>query len=106
MLDVEAGKRFSLQVRDAKLESWILVAGRAKVRWDDGTGTLVETELEPGLGYSCSIGQRRRLIGITDCAVLEVSTPEIGTTSRIEDGYARPDETEVVRESPGWGWSG
>jgi len=36
--------------------------------------------------------------------VLEVSTPEIGTTFRLEDDYARPDETESVREAPGRGW--
>ena len=105
MLHVDAGKRLSLQVHDAKTESWFLMSGRAKVVWDDGTGELVETELEPGLGYSCEIGQRHRLVGITDCDILEVSTPEIGTTHRLEDDYARPDETEAVRSSPGRGWS-
>jgi mannose-6-phosphate isomerase-like protein (cupin superfamily) len=106
LLHIEAGKRLSLQVHDAKQESWFLAAGRAKVVWDDGTGALVETELQRGLGYSCSIGQRHRLVGITDCDVLEVSTPEIGTTHRLEDDYARPDETEAVRNAPGRGWSG
>ena len=48
-----AGKRLSLQMHDEKLESWFLMQGRAKVVWDDGSGELVETELEPGLGYSC-----------------------------------------------------
>ena len=82
------------------------MTGRAKVVWDDGSGELVETELEPGLGYSCQIGQRHRLVGITDCDILEVSTPEIGTTHRLEDDYARPDETEAVRSSPGRGLVG
>jgi mannose-6-phosphate isomerase-like protein (cupin superfamily) len=104
VLHIDAGRRLSLQVHDAKQESWFLMAGRAKVVWDDGSGELVETELEPGLGYSCSIGQRHRLVGITDCDVLEVSTPEIGTTHRLEDDYARPDETEALRREPGRGW--
>ena len=104
VLHVTAGKRLSLQVHDEKLESWFLMSGRAMVVWDDGSGELVETELQPGLGYSCAIGQRHRLVGITDCDVLEVSTPEIGTTFRLEDDYARPDETESVREAPGRGW--
>jgi mannose-6-phosphate isomerase-like protein (cupin superfamily) len=105
VLHIRAGKRLSLQVHDEKLESWFLMEGRAKVVWDDGSGTLVETELQPGLGYSCAIGQRHRLVGISDCAVLEVSTPEIGTTFRLEDDYARPDETAAVRDEPGRGWS-
>jgi mannose-6-phosphate isomerase len=104
LLHVEAGKRLSLQVHDAKTESWFLVGGRAKVLWDDGTGMLVETELEPGLGYSCQIGQRHRLVGITDCDIVEVSTPEIGTTHRLEDDYSRPDETDAMRSTPGRGW--
>lgn len=99
VLHIDAGKRLSLQVHDAKLESCLLLDGRAKVVWDDAQGELVETELEPGLGYSCSVGQRHRLIGITDCDVLEVSTPEIGTTYRLEDDYGRPDETEALRHS-------
>ncbi|MGZ4756537.1 MAG: cupin [Acidimicrobiia bacterium] len=105
VLHVERGKRLSLQVHDAKEESWLLVSGRAKVIWDDETGALVETELQPGLGYSCEIGQRHRLVGITDCDIVEVSTPEVGTTHRLEDDYSRPDETEAVRASAGRGWS-
>ena len=105
VLHVEAGKRLSLQVHDAKTESWFLMSGRAKVVWDDGSGDLVETELQPGLGYSCEIGQRHRLAGITDCDILEVSTPEIGTTQRLEDDYSRPHETDAVRSSPGRGWN-
>jgi mannose-6-phosphate isomerase-like protein (cupin superfamily) len=106
VLHIEAGKRLSFQLHDAKLESWLLLRGRAKVLWDGPDGELVETELEPGLGYSCAIGQRHRLIGITDCDVLEVSTPEVGTTFRLDDDYARPDETERVRSSDGRGWAG
>ena len=82
------------------------MAGRAKVVWDDGRGELIETELEPGLGYSCEIGQRHRLVAITDCDIVEASTPEIGTTHRLEDDYRRPDETEAVRASAGRGWEG
>jgi len=105
LLHIDAGKRLSFQVHDEKLETWFLFGGRAKVLWDGPGGDLVETELEPGIGYSCVIGQRHRLIGITDCDVLEVSTPELGTTFRLEDDYARPDETEALRSSDDRGWS-
>ena len=98
VLHIDAGKRLSLQIHDKKEESWFLLKGRAKVIWDDRNGDLIETELEEGKGYSCEIGQRHRLAGITDCDVLEVSTPEIGTTYRLEDDYKRPDETEELRK--------
>lgn len=72
--------------------------GRAAVIWENDKGELVQTELQPGQGYSTEIGQRHRLMGITDCDVVEVSTPELGTTWRLEDDYARPHETPEQRE--------
>lgn len=97
-LHVNAGARFSLQFHDNKLETWFLISGRAKLIWDDTSGNLIETELQPGQGYSCSTGQRHRIAGITDCDIIEVSTPEMGTTYRLEDDYSRPDETPDQRK--------
>lgn len=98
LIHVNAGARLSLQVHDKKQESWFLVTGRGKVIWEDVNGELIETELKTGEGYSCALGQRHRLCGITDCDIIEVSTPEIGTTFRLEDDYKRPDETEEQRK--------
>lgn len=97
VLHVNAGCRLSLQVHDKKEESWFLLNGRGKVIWENSEGQLIETELEMGKGYSCAVGQKHRLAGITDCDILEVSTPEIGTTYRLEDDYKRPDETPEQR---------
>lgn len=98
VLHIDAGKRLSLQIHDTKQESWFLLNGSAKVMWDNNKGELIETELEKGKGYTCLVGQRHRLVGITDCDVLEVSTPEEGTTLRLEDDYKRPDETPEQRK--------
>ncbi len=95
---LNAGARMSLQIHDKKQESWLMMAGKAKVIWEDDKGEMVETELLPGQGYSCNIGQKHRLVGITDCDIIEVSTPEIGTTWRLEDDYKRPNETEEQRQ--------
>ncbi len=98
LLHINAGARLSLQLHDQKRESWFLLRGRAQVVWQDAQGTLIETELSPGVGYTCSLGQVHRLIGITDCEVIEASTPEIGTTWRLEDDFARPHETPEQRD--------
>jgi mannose-6-phosphate isomerase-like protein (cupin superfamily) len=98
VIHINAGARLSLQLHDEKRESWLLLSGRVKVAWQNNAGELVETELEPGHGYTCALGQKHRLIGITDCDVIEVSTPEVGTTWRLEDDYARPHETPLQRE--------
>ncbi len=97
IIHINAGKRLSLQVHDKKQESWILKNGHAKVVWESQNGELVETELKEDEGYTLVIGQKHRLVGVTDCDIFEVSTPETGTTYRLEDDYKRPDETEEMR---------
>ena len=99
IIHIGAGKRLSLQVHDQKVESWILKSGKAKVLWDNDNGELIETELSEGHGFTSQVGQRHRLIGITDCDIFEVSSPELGTTYRLEDDYKRPDETEAMRKT-------
>jgi mannose-6-phosphate isomerase-like protein (cupin superfamily) len=94
---LHAGARMSLQVHDQKQESWFLMNGKASVIWENNEGELIETELEPGKGYSITVGQKHRLKGITDCDIIEVSTKEAGTTWRLEDDYARPNETPEQR---------
>lgn len=104
VLHINAGKRLSLQYHDKKQESWFLMAGQAKVIWEDTNGNMVETELQFGMGYTCHIGQKHRLAGITDCDIIEVSTAEIGNTYRLADDFSRPDETEQMRKDPNRGW--
>lgn len=97
ILHINAGARVSLQLHDHKQESWFLMSGRAAVVWENEQGELIQTELQPGQGYSTKLGQRHRLVGLTDADVVEVSTPELGTTWRLEDDYARPHETPDQR---------
>lgn len=105
ILHINAGKRLSLQRHDKKQETWYMINGKAKLVWDNEKGKLIERGLQYGQGYTCQIGQRHRLVGITDCDVIEVSTPEIGITERLEDDYHRPDETEEIRKDPNRGWN-
>jgi mannose-6-phosphate isomerase len=98
VLHIRAGARLSLQSHDGKTETWLLLRGRARVLWDDVAGNLIETDLEFGCGYTCALGQRHRLVGITDCEIVEVSSPEVGTTWRFEDDFGRPHETAELRE--------
>ena len=99
LIHVNAGARLSLQVHDEKQESWFIVNGQGAVIWENEKGDLVETELQPGVGYTTKIGQKHRLKGITDCDIIEVSTPEAGTTWRLEDDYARAHQTPEEREA-------
>ena len=97
VLHINAGARLSLQVHDQKPESWFIISGRGAVIWENEKGEMVETELQPGVGYSTKVGQKHRLKGITDCDIIEASTPEAGTTWRLEDDYARKHQTPEER---------
>ncbi|HJP96834.1 MAG TPA: hypothetical protein VJ843_05705 [Candidatus Saccharimonadales bacterium] len=100
VLHINEGARLSLQIHDQKQESYFIMNGNASVIWENETGELVETVLQPGMGYSTQIGQKHRLKGLEGGAdILEVSTPEAGTTWRLEDDYARPNQTPEEREA-------
>lgn len=99
IIHINEGARLSLQIHDKKQESWLLIGGQASVIWEDSSGQLITTKLEPGQGYSTAVGQKHRLVSLTDCDIVEVSTPELGTTWRLEDDYARPNETPALRQA-------
>lgn len=97
IMHLNASGSLSLQVHDQKEESYFMMAGRAKLVWENSKGEMIETEMQPGNGYAISVGQKHRIEAITDCNVIEASTPEKGTTWRLWDKYARPHETPEQR---------
>lgn len=105
IMHIEAGKRQSLQVHDKKEETYYLNSGQGGVIIENPNGEMETVEFETGKGYTTQVGQKHRLFAITDCDIWEVSTPETGTTYRLEDDYDRPDETEEVRKQPDRGWN-
>ena len=104
ILHIKVGKRLSLQYHDKKMESWYLLSGKVKMILENAQGKLEEVNMEKGYGYTTSVSQKHRLVGIEDSQVLEVSTPEIGNTYRLEDDYKRGTETEEMRKDPNRGW--
>jgi mannose-6-phosphate isomerase len=98
IMHINQGAMLSMQIHDEKEESYFLMNGRALLIWENSNRELIETELQPGQGYATKVGQRHRIKGITDCDVIEASTPEKGTTWRLEDAYNRPNETPEERQ--------
>ena len=105
LMHVKAGTRQSLQIHDKKAETYYLASGKGGVIIENSKGEMEEIEFEKYKGYTTTVGQKHRIFAITDCDILEFSTPESGTTYRLEDDYARPDETEELRKDPNRGWN-
>jgi mannose-6-phosphate isomerase len=104
LLHVVAGCRLSLQYHDEKVETQCLLSGSALLTVEGRDGTLHEISMLPGKGYTIQPFQIHRLTAVEDAEIVEVSTPESGRTVRLQDDYARGDETETVRALPDRGW--
>ncbi len=98
ILHINKGARLSLQVHDKKQESYWLLNGECDLIIENKEKNLITLHMEKGRGYTTIVGQKHRHIAVTDCDIVEVSTPEIGTTMRLEDDFNRPDETEAQRK--------
>ncbi len=100
LLHVDAGHRLSLQYhvkKDETIHLWsgemVLVLGAeggqlTLVLDEDGSGVR-EHVLQPGESYHVRPGTRHRMIAVTDCDILEASTPEVEDVVRLEDVYGR-----------------
>lgn len=93
ILHLNKGARFSYQYHDQKEEALCLVRGEAKMIIDDK-----EFKMEFLKGYFIRPMVKHRCQAISDCDIVESSTPEKGKTIRLEDDYARGTETEEDRQ--------
>jgi len=98
IMHIDAGRRLSMQVHDQKQETYWLLNGECNLIIENKKGELETVKMVKGKGYTTMVGQRHRHQAVTDCDVVEVSTPELGTTWRLEDDYARPNETPEQRK--------
>jgi len=91
LIHVRAGHRLSLQIHNMKTETLVLISGSASLALEVD-GKVTEIEMVVSEGYTVLPGRRHRLSAAEDSVVMEVSTPEVGTTYRLEDDYSRLDE--------------
>ena len=88
VLHIRAGHALSLQYHQVKDETIHVWAGQLRLL-SGAEGALVERTLGPGESFHISPLVRHRMIAITDCDVLEASTPELDDVVRLEDRYGR-----------------
>ena len=105
IMHIDAGKRLSLQIHDQKLETYYLANGQCDLVIENSSGEMETIYMKTGQGYTVILGQKHRHQAVTDCDIVEASSPETGNTYRLEDDYARPTETEELRKDPNRGWN-
>jgi quercetin dioxygenase-like cupin family protein len=88
MLHVRAGHKLSLQYHESKDETIHLWSGELELILDEGSG-LETHRLRPGESYRVRPFTKHRMVALTDCDILEASTPEVEDVVRLEDSYGR-----------------
>jgi mannose-6-phosphate isomerase len=88
ILHIKAGHALSLQYHNLKDETIHLLSGEMIYRVKIG-GELVDVGLKAGESYRNVPGTIHQMEAVTDCDVLEVSTPHLDDVVRLQDRYGR-----------------
>jgi len=86
-LFVKAGSKGGLQYHHLKDECGYMISGRMIVRYDDGSGNLVERIVSEGDTFHFPPGAVHQEEAITDCVLIEASTPHFNDRVRVEKEY-------------------
>lgn len=89
LLLYNAGYAGGLQYHRKKHETFYLAKGQAKVRYDDGSGKLVEEIMRQGQSFCIPPGAPHQFYAITDCVVFEASTPGTNDRVNVAEKYGR-----------------
>lgn len=86
-LKVKAGHKGGVQFHRLKDEVAVLISGNMIVRFDDGSGEMQERVIGPGDVVHFPPGLVHQEEAITDCVLIEASTPHFNDRVRMEDTY-------------------
>ena len=89
VLHIKAGHSLSLQYHDMKDETIHLLRGTMIYRAGTKGGELKDIGLKEGESYRNEPGTVHQMEAVTDCDVLEASTPHLDDVVRLADRYGR-----------------
>jgi mannose-6-phosphate isomerase len=89
ILHINAGHELSVQYHNRKDETIYLLAGEIVYRVQGKDDALDDVELRIGESFRITPGTIHQMVALTDCDVLEVSTPELDDVVRVSDKYGR-----------------
>jgi mannose-6-phosphate isomerase-like protein (cupin superfamily) len=98
ILHIKAGQALSLQFHHQKDEVIYVLRGRMTYRVSDDAAAfstdpvqvpLREFEMKEGEAYRNTPGTIHQMVAITDCDLLEASTPHLDDVVRLKDLYGR-----------------
>ena len=90
ILHINAGQALSVQYHTRKDETVYLLSGTLKY-WvqQEGTDELRDMQLTVGQAFRITAGTVHYMEAVTDCDILETSTPDLDDVVRLKDRYGR-----------------
>jgi mannose-6-phosphate isomerase len=89
ILHINAGQELSVQYHNRKDETIHLLSGQMVYRVQGDADSLEDVRLKLGESFRNTPGTIHQMVAVTDCDVLEVSTPELDDVVRLSDKYGR-----------------
>lgn len=89
ILHINAGESLSLQYHERKDETIYVLQGQMVFLVASEGEDPREVRLVEGESFRVTPGTRHRMQAVTDCDLLEASTPELDDVIRLEDRYGR-----------------
>jgi mannose-6-phosphate isomerase len=91
ILHINAGHALSVQYHTMKDETVHLLSGKIlyRVQRSGRNNELEDVHLKPGDSFRIAPGTVHQMEAVTDCEMLEVSTPHLDDVVRLKDRYGR-----------------
>ena len=86
-MEMKKGKKGGLQYHHKKNECGYLLSGSLIIRYDKGNGNLKEKILKHGDCFHFPPGAVHQEEALTDCIVIEASSPHFNDRVRVEEKY-------------------
>ena len=92
ILKIKKGKKGGLQYHRKKNECGIIISGKLKIIFDNGGGKLLTKILKRGDSFHFPPGAIHQEHAITDCQIIEASTPYFNDRVRVEKKFKLKEE--------------
>lgn len=89
ILFIREGEALSLQYHEVKEETLRVLDGELELVVGPDSDSLESYRLEDGAVFHVAPGTLHRMIAVSDCRLLEVSTNHLDDVVRLEDRYGR-----------------
>lgn len=89
ILHINAGHALSVQYHVRKDETVYLLAGQIKYWVRDENGEMRDMNLAVGEAFRITPGTVHYMEAVSDCDILETSTPDLDDVVRLKDRYGR-----------------